>query len=1482
MSFFSGLGNLFHGIANFFEGGDDNQDQKKKQQQPYFQSPAPINRGPAAPLSTQPQGGGNQPPAFNQPQKQDPFLSLFNPNGNQPLQKAQQQPPVAFNQPQPQPQPAQPPKPHASILHDITHNPVTNTVGDVAKSIGNAGSYLGKAAIIDPAVQTLADFSGDPYVKAAANEKFNEDLGLGPKGTDLGGGLKKWAGNSTTALLTVAAPGIDNLIKSGTEKAATTVLGDTGAENLIPAVTKYGSRFLTGGTLNTGLGAGQELQQGANPGEILKKAPEQFAMGGVLGEAVPVAASGLRKLTGRVLSAFRGEPNVPAPDEIATGVKSANPTRAQDAAQVHGDNLAKEQAAQPPQTTVEPSDLQKAATDINTPAYQRAPLKAAAADEAAAARTAQEEAVAPSQPTDTTPAYQHKQAIQDVIDAGDQELNNWLGENQGATQEEINTAKADIGQQVQQKIAALNEARYGTPSDLGAGPTSAPAEPIQQSPVVPQEAGSPSSVPTGPATRSTVPKVESTTPTTEQVVPQQPTLPVNPDNVSSEGNVAQTPNNVNGELKNARFQQAVTDAAKDPMFKEAFQSDPIEKDGAPLSELNQAAIDKVQQMSLPELVMQYGKDFNESSPVTTPASYYEHLQALRQLEQYPGDPTAAEAAANALRAVNDYAYRQGRGLAATRVAYDNLPASMKVAYIQKLVSKAGGELSAADLDRLTTAAELQTKFAKVAQDAEAEVNKLASKADKADPQFNAKMKSLLEGEAQAKADLYDQNREVVDVMTKNMPPSPLGDRIAQSARTMMLSSVGGRIFALTSTAFNAANYVADKTLSSVFGRAINAGNRALGRDVPQVRTSAPRLTTLFKGGARGAKGLVKEATGKGPIKDVEQAAMGRFYDSEYSHDATRYGKLGGITAPLRKAVRIGVGSHLALTKGIEDSELESFARQAAKERGIPNENVKGFVDFYKTHAPKNVAEEAKQVHLGVNNLHKNGWSDKVLGQIADGLDKIPVVGKQFRTTVIPFSKYMGGFIDKMLTDRNMFYNMYRIARARSPQELSDNLARLVTNVGTGVGLGYGLSKAGVITTKDQDGNSYDGLYFHIGNRYIPVEIAGQAAAPIIMGATFHQTNQKGGGGIQQWPQQVATNMLKASGVAGTFGSQTGPTQIFSDTGKGVPAVVGTAARQHIPGFFGDINSFLDYNDKLNPTHEKALTKATDLNPKTGRQNVNQVQTEINKTKATIPFVSQGLPRDTGKQAHDFLDRMLHSGQESGQQKTDAANAKAAADLSAQFKAQGIPDPTPGAYNGTKDTYANALQSVIERGEYDKAIASINQDIKQKQGDKNIPPSEIKKLQNKSTQFGVAKDVGLSYDDMKFYNDTSVSEWRKMGDPNSDTYNPDAYQKLWELDQKLAQKGVAGGFLIGDAKTVPSNKQKYSAKAPGTGSKGRSRGYSAASLIKDNTIGSAPDIKTISFGDLSPIKLDNFKIPTIQKIPASQLVKKRAITVQRGV
>ena len=89
-------------------------------------------------------------------------------------------------------------------------------VGNVVHGAVAPFEYLGKAAIVNPVRQLAAEATGNKKAAKNAKRATRENLGLGEKGTDFGGGLKKFVGNSAGALLSVAAPGANTIKRAAT------------------------------------------------------------------------------------------------------------------------------------------------------------------------------------------------------------------------------------------------------------------------------------------------------------------------------------------------------------------------------------------------------------------------------------------------------------------------------------------------------------------------------------------------------------------------------------------------------------------------------------------------------------------------------------------------------------------------------------------------------------------------------------------------------------------------------------------------------------------------------------------------------------------------------------------------------------------------------------------------------------------------------------------------------------------------------------------------------------------------------------------------------------------------------------------------------------------------------------------------------------------------------------------------------------------
>lgn len=151
---------------------------------------------------------------------------------------------------------------------------------------------------------------------------------------------------------------------------------------------------------------------------------------------------------------------------------------------------------------------------------------------------------------------------------------------------------------------------------------------------------------------------------------------------------------------------------------------------------------------------------------------------------------------------------------------------------------------------------------------------------------------------------------------------------------------------------------------------------------------------------------------------------------------------------------------------------------------------------------------------------------------------------------------------------------------------------------------------------------------------------------------------------------------------------------------------------------------------------------------------------------------------------------------------------------------------------------------LERGQYDTnlAVLQLKRDLMQE--DKTIKPSSLKDIDTAIKRGEVYRDNTVSYEDITNYKSIGVDEWRKMGIPpgdknyDEDLYNPEMYQKLWDIDQLMTKNGVS-------YKKGALDKNKYFLKEKNT-SRGGGGGGSSRQL--DTSFGTlkagtgAPSVK----------------------------------------
>lgn len=906
------------------------------------------------------------------------------------------------------------------------------------------------------------------------------------------------------------------------------------------------------------------------------------------------------------------------------------------------------------------------------------------------------------------------------------------------------------------------------------------------------------------------------------------------------------------------------------------------------AQLTDAGKNVVDTMKDDEVVSKYARPVKFTAPedVAVAKASRDRLANIIRTGTPEAKASAQDSLNNLIDAAAEVQSRSGRVLNYGQEMLDGMPPEAKVAYYIKHIDQLN--LARYGEDHATIAGDPAER-----QAVEAQFNKFVTK-DEALKEQIAQERAILDkaldpatrGDVSvedlkaakgAVDELEQQQRQNGGEMTKYYdsltPKRDKAEAISDWQRTSMLSSPTGRAHALLSTGFGVADQSLKETVAGTVGKAYNA----IVSPEKAVRDTGPGIGQILKGGWEGLKKTGNEALGKFEVANPEKAIRNSVKDNSSEMGQFKGGRF-------KKIVNAATHLHSNVTEGVKVAEIARDARVDGLKQGLAGDDLEKYVISRSDQPSAQMLARANEAHLQLNNLNDNPLTNAVT-RAANAIAGKSVPGNVIKNQLLPFPRFVAGNIWNQITDKNVvaaFGKTVASAVKGDAQGVIDNAAKLGVEGGKTYALGWLLTKNGTLTNTDANGKSYDGVYLHIGNRYIPASTLGFVAPSLVIGnATYNAFNDpkaKDGDFLHHLGKAVSdatTNMYKSvsgADVLGAGASLTGPIdQAVTSQDPSKLLKIGTnVATQNIPAALGDVNAVLNQSP-LNPTHEAAQTKVTSTNPDTGLQKTNSVKTAEATLLNKIPVASQALPRQTGVASADPLDKVLHSTQDTSATIKTRTDAKAVADQSAADKAANIPDPKANYPKG--DSFESAVQARIEGGQFDKAAAGLQQKLDSIAKDDNIAQSTKDKYKNKITQLNLAKDQKLSYADMEQYNNTSLSEWRAMGDSNSDTYDPATYKKLWELDQSLANKGVAGAFDIGNGTSAKlSDTQKYSAKKPGKGRSGSGAGANS------NTLSSAPGLGRISFGNLAPQKVSAAATMPLQNIPAGQLIKQRTITV----
>jgi hypothetical protein len=239
-----------------------------------------------------------------------------------------------------------------------------------------------------------------------------------------------------------------------------------------------------------------------------------------------------------------------------------------------------------------------------------------------------------------------------------------------------------------------------------------------------------------------------------------------------------------------------------------------------------------------------------------------------------------------------------------------------------------------------------------------------------------------------------------------------------------------------------------------------------------------------------------------------------------------------------------------------------------------------------------------------------------------------------------------------------------------------------------------------------------------------------------------------------------------------------------------------------------------------------------------------------------------LERKEGTIAKDVVDRATRGTRESGEQREEKVAAQTKEQTEKDRKKRGVPETDDG------------IQAKVEDGNWDLAIEGYRWKLDRGAEDGEMSKKTRKGIESEIKRLEITRDNDYDPEVIDRYKDTSLTEWRNMGDPESEDYNPEAYQLLFEYDKRLTDAGVSR--YSGDPK-----KSKYYAKDSERGG-GKGKKGKKPKFVTDIATQTAPGFT------FQPLKAQsaNFSqpqtaIPQLQKVPNYDRSKLKKITVTKG-
>lgn len=956
-------------------------------------------------------------------------------------------------------------------------------------------------------------------------------------------------------------------------------------------------------------------------------------------------------------------------------------------------------------------------------------------------------------------------------------------------------------------------------------------------------------------------------------------------------NVAQMPNNVNAgqapAAPNLRAAYLKTMGTAD----DQIPTNAPNRDVLVLDELRSRADGVIANADPEDLINMYSVPADElPNMIRTPQDYALANSALKRLyEMAKTDPRAAVAASNVYDGMGYGSSKSAQYLRITQQAFSDMPTPMKISkVIQRIqalnAKKYGDDSPEADFSDPAKRSVIEARLGEIFDNDLAIREKLAA----ADGQLDAArdnpgsvsradIDSAGKTKAAVEAELDINKQQFAKVYDELTPGRDGADKASDWQRSAMLSAPTGRIQDVGITGgINLPREAVNMAAEGLAGRALNAGRKAMGKSPGKYidRGASPKdLIKAIPGALRKSRDELK---GKNDVASIESVVKGNrgTPDRTDLSGSRQLGKFG-------RTVKAATNFATHVSEGIADAEVSRLARQEGVQKGFKGKELDNFVAATQYKPPAEAAAKAKLVHEKLNNLNENPVTN-TMRSVGDSFAKHGgKTGKFIKNAIMPFPTWVGGNMWNGVTDRNVIANTLKMVAAMKrgePQVAVRNLTRAGVGAAELYGMGYVLTEQGVLTDTDAEDKGYEGLYVHVGDRYMPVLSLGNFAPNIILGNAAHKAfNDKDGDKdniLENLAETAGSSLLtglKGFSVSTLTGGDNylskGVQQLGDDAGQGLSTLGTGFIGQAIPTALRDVNAFIDNATSLNPTKEKSETKVKNEDGKTDWWN-----TSLSKVKDRIPVLSQSLERKKDVAAPDLLDRLVRGNRDTPGGREAKAVEKTDADTKKDRETRGVPEKEA------------TIEKKFQDGEFDLAIEGTKYRMAEADKKGELSKTDKEKFEKDVRRMETMRDRKISFEDWKAYDKMGVSDWRKLGDPEKDDYDPELYQKLFDIDAVMTD-AKASENPKDNTQPKFSAKEARKGRGGGRGGRGSGNGSSAENTelkrIQSNTVSSPDSLSKISLGDLRPEKAGSTKIPTIQQIRSSDLIKKRKISLRKG-